>query len=231
MRKLAVAGVAGVLLVAGAATALASGTPRITVKPTVTPNRVGTPAHPQGVHLDVKIIWQQLGPADQPVTQKFKVLFPKGSLYNGARYPSCTYAKLNAAGANACPSAIMGRGTGGAYADTVFTHPQITVVNGGRNTVYFYTVLNNPARVQSPVVGHIKRIGGKYAYELDVSVPRILQVVAGVPIELYFLDVHAGNGSWLATTGCPGGHWPFSVTSYYDNHTSATYTASVRCRR
>ena len=78
----------------------------------------------------------------------------------------------------------MGSGTGNAYADTMITHPKITVVNGGGSRVFFFTVLNNPARVQSPVVGKISKTSGKYAYKLHVVVPQVLQVVAGVPIEL-----------------------------------------------
>ncbi len=123
-------------------------------------------------------------------------------------------------------------GPGNAYADTVITHPQITVVNGGKNKVFFFTVLNNPARVQSPVVGTVSRMSGKYSYKLHVVVPQILQVVAGVPIELTELHVLAGKGSWLETTGCgPGGKWPFSITTGYSTGGSASDTASIPCRK
>jgi hypothetical protein len=231
MRKLLAVGVGGMLAAAGATVALAAGSPGITVTPTVSSHKAGTSKHPQGVKLDVNIKWQTLGAANQPIVQRFKVLFPKGSLYNGATYPSCSLATLNGFGPSSCkPSSIMGHGTGDAYADTVITHPQITVVNGGAHRVYFYTVLNNPARVQSPVIGNIHKVGGKYGYELDVSVPQVLQVVAGVPIELTSLNVAAGTGNtWLATTSCPGGHWPFRVTTYYNTGGSASYTASVPC--
>ena len=52
-------------------------------------------------------------------------------------------------------SVSVGSGSGTAYADTVITRPKITVVNGGGDRVYFYTVLNNPARVQVPVIGYV----------------------------------------------------------------------------
>ena len=118
-------------------------------------------------------------------------------------------------------------GASNAYADTVITHPKITVVNGGRNKVFFFTVLNNPARVQSPVVGTISKMSGKYSYKLHVVVPKLLQVVAGVPIALTSLHVTAGKGSWLATTGCgPGGHWPFSITTSYSSGGVSSITAT-----
>jgi hypothetical protein len=212
--------------------------PGVTVTPTVSPNHAGTPRHPQGVHLTTTFHWASLGSSAQPIVTHFFVLFPKGSLYNGTKYPVCSLGKMDARGPSGCPAAsIMGHGTGDAYADTTVTHPSITVINGGAHTVYFYTVLNNPARVQEPVVGHISRMGGKWAYALSVSVPQNLQVVAGVPIELTSLSVNAGRGTWLSTTGCgPGGRWPFSVTtSYLDPNTSATgasnYSATTACHR
>jgi hypothetical protein len=234
MRKLLVAAGGVLVVVAVAATALAATSgPAVTVTASLSPNRAGTKAHPQGVKLTTTIKWQLLGSANQPVVKSFDVLFPKGSLYNGAKYPSCTFKKLNAAGPAACPPAsIMGSGGGNAYADTVITHPKITVVNGGKSTVFFFTVLNNPARVQSPVVGKISKVGGKYAYKLHVVVPFELRHVAGVPIELTQLKITAGKQSWLATTACgPGGHWPFSVTTGFESGGTSSFTASIRCHK
>ncbi len=233
MHKLGSAAIAGVLTIGAAAVALAAGAaPSIIVHPKVTPAKAGTSAHPQGVSLHVTVNWQTLGAANQPIVQSFKLMFPRGSLYQGAKYPSCSYARLNALGPSGCPAAsIVGHGTGSAYADTVITHPTITVVNGGAKTVYFYTVLNNPATVQAPVVGHISRVTGKYAYSLVASIPSSLQVVAGVPIELTSLTVSAKHAAWLSTTGCPHGGWPFSVTTSYSTGTSASYSSKVRCHK
>jgi hypothetical protein len=241
MRKLAVVGILGALLACGAAVALAQGSwPTVTVTPNISPQKAGTPSHPQGVKLKTVFHWETLGAAAQPIVTKFFLLFPKGSRYNGARYPTCSVATLDTSGPGGCNSAsIMGYGTGTAYADTTLTHPTITVVNGGANTIYFYTVLNNPARVQQPVVGHITAMSGQWAYSLSVTVPQDLRIVAGVPIELTTLGVNAGgpgHGTWLATVGCPGGHWPFSVTTTYENPNtnatgSASYSSSVPCHR
>jgi hypothetical protein len=232
MRKLAVAGLTAIVAAVVAATALASAfAPTVTVKAGLNNSKAGTRSHPQAVQLTTTFHWEDLGAANQPIVQKFKVLFPQGSLYNGANVPSCSFKTLNAFGPHGCKKgSIMGSGTGNAFADTVITHPQITVVNGGANTVFFYTVLNNPARVQTPVVGHITRTSGKYGYVLKVSIPQVLQVVAGVPIELTYLKVTAGKGNWLETTGCPkGGHWPFKVTTSYSTGGSASDASSVPC--
>lgn len=248
MKRLLVASITGLAVAACAAVALAQGTegtttwPSVVVKPTISPKTAGTRAHPQGVKLKTVFRWQTLGEADQPIVTNFYLLFPKGSLYNGAHTTKCSVRTLDLRGPGGCPKAsIMGSGRGTAYADTTITHPQITVVNGGASTIYFYTVLNNPARVQEPVIGHIKKLHGKWAYSLSVTVPQNLRIVADVPIELTSLNVLAGKGTWLATTGCPRNHeWPFSVKTSYENPNlapgapgatgSASYSASVACR-
>lgn len=242
MRKLIIGVAAGLVVAAGATVAAAQATwPSVSVSPTVSPNKAGTPSHPQGVKLIARIHWQSLGEASQPIVTKFFLLFPKGARYNGGHVTSCSRAKVNR-GPQACPKAsIMGTGTGTAYADTTLTHPKITVVNGGGSTVYFYTVLNNPARVQEPVIGRITHASGNWSYSLNVTVPSNLQVVAGVPIELTTLSVTAGKGKWLETTGCPGGKWPFQITTSYlnpnlavgapDSTGSSTDSSSLACHK
>jgi hypothetical protein len=237
MKKAVVAIVIGTVAAVGAAVALGQSTwPSVKVTPTVSPSKAGTPKHPQGVSLKTVFHWQDLGQASQPIVTTFHILFPKGSLYQASKYPICSYAKVTR-GPQACPSgSIMGRGYGIAYADTTRTEPTITVVNGGPSKIWFYTVLNNPARVQEPVIGNISRMSGKWAYSLSVTVPNNLRIVAGVPIELTSLNVTVGHGSYLATTSCSGGHWPFQVTTGYENPNtgatgSASYSASVGCRK
>jgi hypothetical protein len=193
VRKLAIAGVLSALLGVGTATA-ASLSP-------------GSPARPQGVRLDVSLAWQGRTPANQPQVTKLDFWFPQGTQYNGARYPKCSEHVLSSVGPKGCPKgSIMGSGRGTAFADTVVTHPAITVVNGGAGAVYFFTTLNNPARVQTPVVGRITRLhGGPFAYHLSATIPLALQFVAGISVKLTALHISAGKGTWLATTAAPSG--------------------------
>jgi hypothetical protein len=225
--------VLGGLLAAGAASvaiAQSSSSTVLNVKAAVSPSKAGTKKHPQGVKLTIKTTWTTSGDQDKPVIQRAVVLFPKGSLYNGAKYPKCSQTVLARKGPKACPKgAIMGTGTGSAFADTVLTHPHITIVNGGATRTYLYTVLDNPARVQAPVPGVITKMSGKWAYKLTLTVPQSLQIVAGVPIALRDLTFHAGRKDWLATTGCSGGKWPFSVQTFYDNGGSSTFGDSLHC--
>ena len=110
----------------------------------------------------------------------------------------------------------MGRGTGVATADTNFTYPKITIVNGGQHKVFAYTILNNPARVQTPVIGTITKLSGRWSYKLHVVIPKVLQVVAGVPIVLHSLHLSpAGATGWRRRTARPttSGHTTRSPTS------------------
>ncbi len=213
MRKLALAAVAGMLMGAAAVAVAASSNPNLTVREAAltTPR----PGHPTGVRLSAVFGWHGLSEADQPTLTHIDVWFPHGSVYNGGRTKSCSARTLNAAGPSGCPKAsIMGTGGGDAFADTVITHPQITVVNGGANVVYFYTVLNNPARVQEPIPGHITRVHGQFVYHLSATIPDNLRIVAGVPIKLTSLHLSAGKGKWLELTSAPSG---VKIVTTFDN--------------
>jgi hypothetical protein len=200
-------------------------------KAQVSPSKAGTKKKPQGVKLKVDVKWDTPGDGDKPVVQKADVLFPKGSLYNGGKYPKCSEAVLNRGGPSACPKgAIMGTGSGNAFADEVITKPKITVVNGGASKVYLYTVMTNPARVQAPVPGTITKMSGKWAYKLHLEVPRNLQIVAGVPIALRDLTVSAGRKDWLATTSCPSTKkWEFEIETFLSTGGSSKFASSVAC--
>jgi hypothetical protein len=226
MRKPLLTAIAGALIGASATVALANAAaPEIRAHLAAAPLTAGTPAHPQGVRLQMGFGWQGYDPADQPMVTGIDVWFPRGSVYNGARYPSCSVRRLDAAGPAGCPKgSIMGSGGGVATADQTITRPQITVVNGGPDVVYFYTVLNNPARVQQPVVGHITRLGGQFTYHLSATIPEDLRIVAGVPIKLTSLEVTAGRGDWLATTNSPAG---IKVQTTYDSGATTSNTVWV----
>jgi hypothetical protein len=215
MRRFALTALAGAIVGASAVAALASTAPALRARLAAAPLTAGSPQHPQGLRLRMTFGWQGYNPGNQPMVTRIDVWFPRGSVYNGARYPKCSVRTLDAAGPSGCPKgSIMGSGTGTATADTNITRPQITVVNGGADVVYFYTVLNNPARVQQPVIGHIARLSGEFVYHLSATIPQNLRVVAGVPIKLTSLDVTAGRGQWLATTNSPAG---IKIQTTYDS--------------
>jgi hypothetical protein len=208
----------------------------IAAKTIVSPNKAGTKKKPQGVKLDFKATFTTVGDVEHPIIQGGTVYITKGALYNGGKYPSCSEATLSHGGPAKCPAkSIMGKGGGEALADQTITKPVITVVNGGAKVIYFWTVLQNPARVQAAVAAKITKQTGKWAYKVTFEVPQSLQIVAGIPITLNNLHVTLGGKSWakdwLATTSCPSNHkWPYSSTWNLSTGGSITYDDSVACK-
>ena len=203
----------------------------------VSPNKAGTKKKPQGVKLTFNAKWTTPGDVEHPIITAGDVFIPKGGLYNGGKFPSCSAATLSHGGPSKCPAkAIMGDGSGDAMADTVHTTPKITVVNGGKGTIYFWTVLKNPARVAAAVPATIKKdTSGKWSYKVHFTVPKSLQIVAGVPITLNTLKVTVGGKSWakdyIATTSCPGSKkWEYSATAYLSTGGSTSYKGSTPCK-
>lgn len=205
---------------------------KLAVDARVTPDKAGTPKRPQGVHVDVTARVAYPSDYDPPVVATVDVWFPRGGLYNGQKFPSCAQDTLSRRGPRACPAgSIMGSGLVTASADGVPTFPKITVVNGGGSRVYFYTVLNNPARVQAPVPGVITRLGGRWSYKLRVTIPRQLQIVAGIPIKVSKLRMTAGRGDWLATTSCPRSRrWSYKTEVRFTTGALVRYSGSIGCR-
>jgi hypothetical protein len=204
---------------------------------TVSPNKAGTKAKPQGVKLTFNAKWTTTGDVEHPIIQSGDVNIPKGGLYNGGKFPSCSAATLGRGGPDKCPpKSIMGTGSGDALADQVHTTPKITVVNGGKDKIYFWTVLQNPARVAAAVPATIKKdTTGKWSYKVHFEVPDSLQIVAGVPITLNTLKVTVGGKAWakdyIATTSCPASKkWAYSATAYLNTGGSVSYTGSTPCQ-
>jgi hypothetical protein len=196
---------AGVL--AAAALGQEGGPIQMTATFKVKPSKAGTPSHPQGIRIEARGKVYAPPETAMPVARSFDVWLPKGWVYNGAKHPACTLATLNESGPSKCPpESIMSHGQG-AHADVVDdfnTAPRVTVINGGRSKMYFYTVLQTPARVQVPVLGTLAKVNSsRWSYRLHADLPGSLQVVAGIPITLTSFDAKVGRGDWLATTSCP----------------------------
>lgn len=214
----------------------------VTVDSNVSPNRAGTPKKPQGVTLSGKIRWQSEEGIEPPIITAFDIFLAKGGLYNGGKYAKCSAAVANRNGPQACPKkSIMGTARGVAFADQEITRPKVTFINGGARNICFYTVLTNPARVETCVPGKVTKLNGnpKWGYRLQIRVPEVLQVVAGVPIALREISFKAGGKSyakdWIATTSCPKNRkWGFQVeTSYLYNDgstSSSQFADSVACK-
>jgi hypothetical protein len=243
MRKLIASAAVLALGAVFAVTATAQDRPETTLnlKTSVSPNKAGTPKKPQGVRINFTSTWTSQPGFEPPIITSATALLPKAGKYNGGKYPKCSASTMNRGGLDACPKkSIMGKATGVANADTAITRPKITIVNGGANKACFYTQLTNPARVNLCAPVTITKIGGKdYGYRVKITVPKALQVVAGVPITLRSVKGYFGGmkyaKNWIETTSCPKSKkWAYSLETDYlfeDGSTdSASYEGTTSCR-
>ncbi len=196
----------------------------------VTPSQAGTPEQPQGVEVDVHLRLRNPKGMDPPTALGATLDFPAGTAVDGGAYPSCDRATLERQGVEGCPrGSLMGTGTVVGLADRTPARGQITVVNGGEDRVWLYTVLTNPVRQQAPVEGALTPIDGG-GTRLALTFPEELQTISGVPIGLQQLRLRAGRDEWLTTTACPDdGRWPYAGEASFADGTSASYSDDVPC--
>lgn len=207
----------------------------------VIPNKAGTVKNPQGVKIKIAAHLRTPIEFERPIVQKVIVFFPRHGNYNGGKYPKCALKKLSdrrKGGPGNCPShSIMGKGHAIAWADTERTRAKITVINGGAKRSFGFVTMTNPARVQKAVIGNIKEFpSGKWKYRLSVKIPKVLQVVAGIPIFPSDLYMTVGGKpyakNWIETTSCPKSkRWEYYSEVMLDtSDVPLKYRDSTPCR-
>jgi hypothetical protein len=256
MRKLAVlpAALAAAAVVAAPAMAQVPET-TFTAKVNVTPKKAGTKKKPNGHQLSgslkFKTVTQGVEP---PIITGGDFLIPKGGVWGGGKYKTCSGAKMRRAqSTDVCPKeSIVGSGSGVAFADNVDAAPDVVFVNGGKSTLWAFTTLYNPALVQEPIAVKITKASGKWAYKGSFRVPQVLQIVAGVPVTLRDFSFKIGGkfklpGSGkttnaskyapllIASTKCPKSKKaPYEATAHYLYNTgqtaSKTYKSTISCK-
>ena len=200
----------------------------------VTPDKAGTPSRPRGVEVDIRGTITTTDGTAPLMPQAVDVWLPKGWVYNGAKHPACTLAKLNRGGPSACPpESNMGRVEIAVVEDRPSTTPpQAIIFNGGRSKMYFWVVVVNPARVQMAVAGTITKLGSpRWSYRIHADIPSTLQVVAGIRVVMDIVRGRVGRGDWMATTRCPPDHrWRSHLRMTYAAGQVLDTDGSVPCR-
>lgn len=259
MRKLAVlpaALVAAAVVAAPAAAQVPETTFNSSAK--ISPKKAGTKKKPRGIQLTGSLGFRTVTQGvEPPIVTGGDVLISKGGVWNGGKYAKCSKRTMNRSqSVDDCPAkSIVGAGSGVAFADTVNAAPDVVFVNGGKSMLWAFTTLYNPALVREPVPIRIKKTRGKWAYRASFRVPKVLQVVAGVPVTLRSFKYKVGgrfrlpysvNGKrtinakksapkLLATTSCPrNNRYPYEATAFYLYNTGqkgkATDKGTVACR-
>jgi hypothetical protein len=194
---------------------------RIVSSAKATPNKAGTPKHPQGMKITGSARLIVPSDVEAPIVTGVEILTDKGITWTHGKYVTCSKQTLDRGGPARCPrTSIMGSAIATGYADTVSTHVDLVFVNGGPGTTYIYATLNNPARIRETlVVKSTPLSSGEWGHRETVSIPRSLQIVAGVPLQLTAIRFTVGGKSYakefIANTSCPRGGWKYQVTAHY----------------
>ena len=199
----------------------------------VTPNKAGTPSHPQGIKLDVRGTIDIPHDYDPPLVESVTVWIGPGGIYNGAKFPVCNFQALQRSGPGVCPArSIMGHATFKADADGVTTYPKATIINGGATKVYIYAMLSQPARVREALVLSVTKLtSGPWKYRWHLKIPRKLQIVAGIPLRAEAFHIVAGREDWLASTSCPRDKkWRWRAEGRYASGQVVPVSGTIPCR-
>jgi hypothetical protein len=225
LRKSLKAAVLAVLAVSAAGAASASAQQErpstvVTARMAVTPSKAGTVARPQGVVVrgSVQVVTEP--GFDPPIITGEDILFGEGFSYNGDRYPRCLKVVLDFQGPDACPpGSVMGSAWGTGRADTILANMRVILFNAGAARLLAYTTVDHPARVRRTIVLSTQNLIGAWRRQSSFMVPKNLQVVAGLPIQLNNLHFSLGGKPWardyITTTSCPGGGWRYQASLHY----------------
>jgi hypothetical protein len=204
---------------------------------TVTPNKAGTPRHPQGIRIRARAKIASADDRAPLMPQAVDAWLPKGWRYNGAGHPACTRATLTSHGPSGCPPrSVMGHGQlwhpNSGDGDSTFSYRDLTIINGGQSKMYFWVVIQNPARVQAAVTGTITELRStRWSYRLHADIPSSLQVVASLPVTLDAFTTDIEGGDWIATTHCPHDHrWRYHLKMTYASGRVVDTGGSTACR-
>ena len=186
----------------------------------------GVAVDPQHITLSLRL--KQPEGVDPPIAKTAKVaLQGKGINYDGSKQPSCAAAMIRSKGVAACPpGAIVGTGEALGAADTAQTKAEITIVNGGRDSVLFSTIIRNPAYVKTVVPGRIATSDG--GLTIAFTFPPALQNVGGVPVGLQQLTIALNRGGAVTTAPCDS-DWRYDAAVAFADHTTARHQGRMTC--
>ena len=164
------------------------------VSPSARPIPPGTP-----LTLRLRTTFRSIPSGGNFVLEQASYRFGRGARFNGARFPSCSAAKLRRARGrlSVCPKGSkigFGVATGRAVAVGIRSSGRLTVFNGpgGRSIVLNFVVVN-PALINATFEAPLRRLHrGRYAFELSTAVPPELQRVLDGDVVVERLDVTTG---------------------------------------
>src|SRR4051794_37224017 len=177
-----------------AAAALADGKTTVVVDSHVTPVIRPFTTRTTSATLRLKLSFSGANGTPAATLKQVNLRFTYGARLNGKLFPSCTADRIR--NHKACPTGSkIGSGTAlgqiGDPSNPAEEPITLTLYNGPKGkSITFRVRGQRPAVIDVPFDAPLKTFsGGTYNYGLFVTVPEILQRVAGLPISLKFFNV------------------------------------------
>lgn len=208
------------------------------------PTTASTKKKKRSVTLKVKTGTRDTSGALPPTTKEATLFFPKGSVWNGDKFPKCDADDISGdKSTDDCPKgSIIGKGKASGDATGGITQDDLTIVvaNGGKSTVNMFVEGRSPLRIQSNIEAKIKRVSGKYGIRLTVPIPKNLQEPApGVAVAITNFEVKVGKSrkikgktrGIIEITRCDKGKWSGEGTFEYTNAPDIKESRTIKCKK
>jgi hypothetical protein len=215
---------AGRTLAAAAATALllaaapAAQATQSTISGKISPNK-GKPGTPLALTIGFTITREN---GENNTLRKVVLDFPPNAVANGAKFPSCMPAAINARRSfNSCPKgSLIGRGSlvADVPATDVYNVPgKVTLFNGaGGKSITVHIYAENPVLISQAFTAPLRKTSGRYGYKLTADIPYELQEISDgwfAEVKRFTTTVDAkwrGRG-YIEAKRCPkGGRAPIA---------------------
>lgn len=245
MRRITLTALVTATALAVAATpALAVNSP-LKFEASVSPAKAGTKANPAPVALNLRPFYDTLEPdAEAPFAwTEATIYLPKELVFNAKRFKSCTAVQVrNAATRSNCASAKLGNVAAKGFALGLVEPLVVGLYNGpGGNTVLLHIVGDTPVIIDAVVEGKLKKVSGKYGWEMKFGVPADLQQPApgafATPLDFKTTvakrTIKKGSKKipFVGLTGCPAGGLNFGFGAKYTDGTSSLVELTQPCKK
>lgn len=209
-----------------------------------TPSKASTAKVKRSVNLKISTGTRDTTGAQPPSTKFVRILFPRGSRWNGGLFPTCSPTSISQAKSTAdCPAgSIIGSGKAAGLAPGPITQNdlKISIANGGPSSLSMFVEGTSPLRIQSNIAVKISKLSGKFGLRTDIPIPENLQEPApGVPVAVTLFSisikktrkVKGVSRGIIEVDRCDGGKWYGEGSFDYANGTKYSASRTLTCSK
>jgi len=226
LRKTLIAALAALTALAVTAVAFAQNpAPTASLDVSMAPSKVGTKKKPKSGRLEISA---QTNRESKSTADRIEIFIPKGAKMDNTGLKSCSFAKVNAGGKSACPTASKaGTGSADALLNPYASNPApikfvVTVFNGGKLSSADAATL----RTQFPGNAGLYKKGRQYLnFHLSSASPEVDQAISGVITNVR----HRTYGQKLTIDIAPNLQQP--ATNVYSSLQSLKTSVALKTRK